>query len=431
LRFQKNRILKWLLLVILFPVVALNIWCGISIYKLSNEHAELKSDYADLNNIKYGLLSVNAWKKPLQSIVAERIEGFTIDKKQAAVLKQEISTLLNSLIDEADSFAHEDKKTIKGKIRKAAINIFIDMDEVRKKVPEFTEAIYKEIKTEENLNKVKSIVREKVNDLAEQSTDPPGFELPFKMLLAKNHASSLEQFNEEAIKKLDATLSGTYKLSLIMLASMLLFLIAWKIVYRKLYLHKLMFALSLLLGLIALGTGLTSPMIEIDARIKEIDFLLLGEHVQFSNQVLFYQSKSILDVVKILISGGKADTVIVGILILAFSIIFPFAKLISTEIFLAGNKKLQSNRLINFFAFKSGKWSMADVTVVAIFMAYIGFKGILNNQMEYLNIKSDVLSTITTNQTALQPGFIVFTSFVIYSLILSELLRRTRQEQTD
>jgi uncharacterized paraquat-inducible protein A len=31
--------------------------------------------------------------------------------------------------------------------------------------------------------------------------------------------------------------------------------------------------------------------------------------------------------------------------------------------------------------FKTGKWSMADVIVVAIFMAYIGFSGIVGEQL--------------------------------------------------
>ena len=36
--------------------------------------------------------------------------------------------------------------------------------------------------------------------------------------------------------------------------------------------------------------------------------------------------------------------------------------------------------MVRFFVLKSGKWSMADVMVVAIFMAYIGFNGIITSQ---------------------------------------------------
>jgi hypothetical protein len=40
-----------------------------------------------------------------------------------------------------------------------------------------------------------------------------------------------------------------------------------------------------------------------------------------------------------------------------------------------------------------------------------------------LNIKSELLTIITTNNTALQPGYIIFISFVLYGLMLSTILK--------
>ncbi len=37
-------------------------WCGWHAWKRSQERAEIKADYSTLNNITYGLLSVNAWR---------------------------------------------------------------------------------------------------------------------------------------------------------------------------------------------------------------------------------------------------------------------------------------------------------------------------------------------------------------------------------
>ncbi len=162
----------------------------------------------------------------------------------------------------------------------------------------------------------------------------------------------------------------------VMLGIMVFFLMSWWILRRQEHLHTPFFIVSLLLALVVLITGLTSPMIEIDARIKELSFLLIGEKITFNDQVLFFQSKSIVDVVTILIQTGKFDSALVGVLILAFSVIFPIGKLVASKIYVLGNEKCRTNRWVCFFAFKSGKWSMADVNVVAIFMAYIGFKGI-------------------------------------------------------
>ena len=65
----------------------------------------------------------------------------------------------------------------------------------------------------------------------------------------------------------------------------------------------------------------------------------------------FFKSKSILDVVRILIATHRVDSVLVGILILVFSIFFPFAKLTSTGIHLLSKRKIAENKFIKYFAF--------------------------------------------------------------------------------
>ncbi len=67
---------------------------------------------------------------------------------------------------------------------------------------------------------------------------------------------------------------------------------------------------------------------------------------------------------------------------------------------------------------------MADVYVIAIFMAYIGFQGILDNQIKGLTMQTDSLVSLSTSETSLQPGFVLFVGFVLFSLILSEVLTR-------
>jgi predicted Co/Zn/Cd cation transporter (cation efflux family) len=115
----------------------------------------------------------------------------------------------------------------------------------------------------------------------------------------------------------------------------------------------------------------------------------------------------------------------VGVLILLFSIVLPISKLICTQIVLLGNAKDRSRKVLEFVAFKTSKWSMADVLVVAIFMAYVGFKSILDSQLKDLNVQSQSMSVITTNRTSLQPAFILFTTFVLFGLVLAEIIKRS------
>lgn len=68
---------------------------------------------------------------------------------------------------------------------------------------------------------------------------------------------------------------------------------------------------------------------------------------------------------------------------------------------------------------------MADVMVVAIFMAYIGFNGIISSQFGQLNTESQQLVILATNGTSLQPGFYLFLAYAILALFLSGFLSKS------
>jgi hypothetical protein len=115
---------------------------------------------------------------------------------------------------------------------------------------------------------------------------------------------------------------------------------------------------------------------------------------------------------------------IVGILMITFSIVFPLFKITSSMLYYFNIGKAQKNPVINFFVFRSGKWSMADVMVIAIFMAYIGFNGIIKSQLNYLNWIGQGFGIITTNGTSLQPGFYIFLTYTILALFLAVFLAK-------
>src|ERR1041384_5300611 len=100
------------LLLLLLPVLVFNGWCGWQIHLLSLQRAQMRTDYSEVNNIKYGLLSVEVWKNQLQYIISEQIETFDLSKDQEKALRDEITDVLNALITQADSMLQSDHKTI-------------------------------------------------------------------------------------------------------------------------------------------------------------------------------------------------------------------------------------------------------------------------------------------------------------------------------
>jgi hypothetical protein len=115
---------------------------------------------------------------------------------------------------------------------------------------------------------------------------------------------------------------------------------------------------------------------------------------------------------------------LVAILMVTFSIVFPVLKLLSSAGYYANWRNARSNPIIKFFVLKSGKWSMADVSVVAIFMAYIGFNGIIDGKLGQMNMATPGPVVLTTNGTSLQPGFYLFFAFALLAMVLTDILGR-------
>jgi hypothetical protein len=403
------------------------IYCSVVLYKSSQERAILKTDYSAVNNITYGLLSVDAWKEHLVKIVSNRIDDFDFSKEQEIVIKGQLETVLHSVIDKADTMLQAKQKTLKGKIRKAVINTLVNEDKLHASVPEFAETILNEVRKPENKEKLKTLVLSKIQEYGAITYDSANDVARLQLILQKYSAEDTNALNRKLEQQSETLEKSLYRTAIFEIAIVVAFLLLWFMFFKRTHLHNLLFTTSVLLALAVLAGGLTAPMIEIDARIKEMSFLLLGEKLMFYDQIIFFQSKSIVDVVDILISNGQWDSVLVGILILVFSVVFPIAKLVSSRFYYVSNAKWKQSGIIRFFALKSGKWSMADVYVVAIFMAYIGFKSILDNQLNQLNFKTNSLASISTNETTLQPGFLLFVCFVIFGLVLSTILEKIRK----
>ena len=412
----------------LLAVVALS---GYKVHTLSAQSEAIRRDYSASNNIGYGILSVNKWRDLVVASVSDEIQDFTLTPAEKDSLEKEVTQLLNGLIDKGDSAMNAPKKTIGGKLQKLAYDAFVKKQQIRKMVPGLSQKLTNEMLAPGSKRRLKYLAQNKLEDLSQDIYDSSkaADQKTLDSIYQRYHLNSDSAFQKYTDATLPALQHTTYTYTYIILAAVLLVVGLWYLLRKQRHLFVTFYILSIAIALVLLLVGLTTAMIDIDARINSLNFQLLGETVSFKNQVIFFQSKSILDVVRILISTGKYDSIFVGILILVFSILFPIAKLLSTGISLLSRRKWGKNKFIHYFAFQSGKWSMADVTVVAIFMAYIGFNGILQSQMGYLNHQSDTFTSIATNQTSLQPGYIIFVTFVLFGLTLSQILKTITEKK--
>lgn len=401
---------------------------------IDNNHKikSYKTEYATLHSTAYGMFNSDVWTVKIIRIIDHKIKTFDLNTQNKNEVKSYIQTIIDTLIVEAQRIVKERTQgkhgffeSILGSTKQMITNSIIDFEDLRKRVPEFTDKVMIEIGKPQNQAQAKKVLQESVQKFISKKFKPTTDMTLYNRVIHKYGDTSFTQAStllDTKIEKLSSNMNHTMKIILGLSFLLILFIV----------LQGTLNTLSLFLlsgtTLSLLSTGIMLPMLDIEAKIAKLYFVIMDQPIVFENQILFFQTKSISDLLQLLINSGEAKMILVGILLTVFSILFPMLKLISTAMYFYGNTILTNNPITRFFALKSTKWSMADVMVVSIFMAYLGLDGVVNSELKQLENKgNNAMNIITTNHTHLEIGFFLFLGFVLSSFILSMLVEKYKK----
>ena len=230
-----------------------------------------------------------------------------------------------------------------------------------------------------------------------------------KMLSFQNlHASATEHYSL-------AVWQGVY-----LVLGIIVYILFTGLYYKTKPNFSQMFGIALILSSLCLiYVGLQAPFLEIEAFSTDLAFQIpidLGFWEQtfektFDGKIsYFYQNKSVFQLIYLLFTGGN---VVVGIALVLFSVVFPLFKLL-TSLFVLLFPSQKHTPLLTQIILWIGKWSMADVFVAGIFLAYFSFTN--------MNVGVE-----TTAQTLI--GLYFFLGFVILSILSSYFVKKVSQSQ--
>jgi hypothetical protein len=417
------------LVIALMIVIASTVLCGLFIsHSFLNQKD--KTDRAVLNHVRYGLFSVEEWKKQLTVVLAGEINNIYLKKTTERELRKRLEGLLNTLIDKVyERIKTENSRSAEGKFKQSFITLFIDLDDIKKGIPDYADALLKELTKAKTRKQVKALLNRQLERYIGET---------FDLQDTTRIRAILERTGSADVATARARLEGVIAARRVLIRNEALLLAVLTIVLfvlsvpagRRRRLSPSRYILLLLSLAVLLTAGVTTPMIDMEASISRMGFVLLGHPIQFENQVLYFQSKSILDVFRILIVHTEVPMKFVGVLLITFSVLFPLLKLAALPPYYYDYRGARKHPVIGFFAVRSGKWSMADVMVIAIFMAYIGFNGIISSQFGQLSAATQGLDLMTTNGTSLQPGYYLFLAYILLSMICSSFLAGDAPERT-
>jgi hypothetical protein len=282
------------------------------------------------------------------------------------------------------------------------------------KIPQFTDVVIAELAKPENKQALKTYLKG-VTVQAMQNTFGNVDQQYYSSILQRYGCTEVEACRELLAGRIRDADSQIARYSLGALGAsalgFILLLAGTARLSRSAAIVLLFFCITLLVG------GILTPMVEVEAKLTNIAMTLMGEKITFPDQVLYFQSKSVLEVFDALIRHGRADMWVVGVLVLMFSVVFPFLKILTSTFYLFKPDILNKSRIARFFVLESSKWSMADVMALAIFMAFVAFNGLITNTLSGLSGMG-----IPTDGSKILAGYYLFIGFCLGSLFLAKKL---------
>ena len=416
--------LIWFVLVVTTGLVAFQF------VRLEGRNAQMRQDLAAIQDIRYGLFNVDEWKRAVVDIIEDEIASFELNERNQAELQSKIEGLLYGLVATLETnYREENAQRLLGFVRDLGSDLLGVFDEMRRSVPDFAQRIIAYLDEPENREAERAFLISRLDEYAANTFAETDYaELDATLLRLNVQDEDRSQGIQRAAYRLNVEMAQiNQQQSRLMWVGLCVLLITLIALFQWLC-TAVEIKMATVTLLIWLAVGVVMPLLLVDARIDRLQFSMLDHPVTFTDQVVFFQSKSILDVVRLLVfQGNGLGSMLAGGGVLLFSVIIPSIKLGATFLWRKDAPWTRS-WVGKTLLFNSAKWAMADVMVVAIFLSYLGFNGVLNDQMQNLEGVSDRLEILTTSGSTLLPGFFVFFGFALMSIILSSRLKSADSE---
>ncbi|MEO8595775.1 MAG: paraquat-inducible protein A [Candidatus Solibacter sp.] len=382
----------------------------------------LRTELAEISHARYDLLNADRWVARIVPILDARIDALDFTKADRAGLKPTVIKALNRLLEQVKNKMTAPPANGSGGGLMGAGNAMMAnlmMNALKPHVAEYADIVLAEIGRPDTKAALKRYVRGALTDAARTTfghVDMRWSDYVFK----KHNCTELAACQQEIGRKIaqaDAEIKNAYLAALATGAlAFAVLMLGVPALARPATVVLMVYCAVLLAG------GILTPMIEVEAKITSVKMTFAGTPIVFQEQSLYYQSKSVLEVFRTLIHMGQPEMWAVGVLVLLFSVVFPALKILTLSVVLF-RPGLLGSRVVRFLALESSKWSMADVMVLAIFMSFVAFNGLIFNTMGGLR-EIGAQIAIPTESSKILPGYYLFIGFCLASLFLSKKLER-------
>jgi hypothetical protein len=387
----------------------------------------VRTDLAEITHARYGILSADQWRTIIGPMLNAQVDKLDL-KSQSKSLRPMVERSLYALLDNIKTQMTAPTNAKAGGKPGGVNPMFVNMivASLRPHVPEYTNVVMQQLAKPDTQKGFQDSIRNVLADAVKNTfgnTDMTTYNAILKRYGCDQTgagAAACEQILTRQIAAADKELTHDYLIVLGSAALAFLLLMPGKsTLSRGAVVVLMLFSIAMLAG------GVLSPMLEVEVRVTKLDATLLGTPIEFREQSLYYRSKTVFEVFQTLIQMGRPEMMLVGVLVILFSVVFPALKMLALAASIFRPALLRTNRFVKLLAFDLSKWSMADVMVLAIFMSFVAFNGVIGSALDGMHTMPNVQQvSFPSNASRILPGYYLFIGFCLSSIFLSQKLKR-------
>jgi hypothetical protein len=160
-----------LLIVVLTLLLGAEGYFGYKVSMLSHQQERIKEDYSVEHSITFGIFSVDRWREKISTILDGKVSDFKMTTAQKKSMQASVEKQLNSMITSTFAEINKPQKGLAGKLKKFAVNTFVDPQELRDQVPSFAKTIITTVNSPKSRARLKRIASSKIDQLENETYD--------------------------------------------------------------------------------------------------------------------------------------------------------------------------------------------------------------------------------------------------------------------
>ena len=187
--------MKYLIILISLGLLGIATALTTQMIILAKENQELKTDLAEINHVRYGLLNADEWRDQVSVILGKKIIEMDLSPENRAELQHSLEIIMYGLLDDLEIIIRERTSGQFSSMKRMVASMVLDVNQLRDSVPSYAGKVLDELNKPETKKGIQTYLSDKLGNLSRETYSLDSMK-PFLEVLVKYKAANKEACQE-------------------------------------------------------------------------------------------------------------------------------------------------------------------------------------------------------------------------------------------